>query len=280
MLTTITAHNVRRDTVEDVVAFTRLAYANSDPLPGLPTPDGAVEGVPQLLRFLDDGGSVRVARTDHGVAGVLRTSVLPDGALWVSRVAVAPATRGRGIGARLMAAVEDLAAAEGFRTVRLDAVIERCLVPYYTRLGYRIASYHPPDDGKPLTEAGMERDLIRPREPMPHQGPDPGASQVLAWYVTPTGTTAVITAVTDPAGHRGHLAGVDAWLGEPGALPDLLRAAPGARPTRDPCVVEFAADRADIPLHVHPRMSHGDLWAIVRFRPGHERIMPTPDIQE
>ncbi|HEX5115068.1 MAG TPA: GNAT family N-acetyltransferase [Pseudonocardiaceae bacterium] len=267
-------NNVQPDTAERLVAFTRQAYANSDPVPGLPAPDGSTEGVRQLLRFLDDGGSVQVARTDNRVVGLVRTSVLPDGALWVSRVAVAPWARGRGVGAELLVRVEGIAAVEGFRVVRLDAVIERCLVPYYARLGYRVVAYHPPDDGRPLTEAGMERDLALPRQPMPYRGPDPGASRIVAWYATAAGTTAVVAEPTDRSVRHGcPLGGLDAWLGDPEDLPDLLCTAPGARPTGDPCVVDFPFDRNDIPLHVCPRMSHDGLWALVRFRPGDERTM-------
>jgi GNAT superfamily N-acetyltransferase len=280
-LITITADNVRPDTAERVIAFTRQAYTNSDPLPGLPTPDGAVEGVDHLMRFLAGGGSVRVARSADGVVGLSRTSTLPDGALWVSRVAVAPAARGSGVGAALMARIEDLAADEGHRVVRLDAVIERCLAPYYSSLGYRVTAYHVPDDGKPLTEAAMERDLTRPRTPVPRYGVDPGARRVVAWYAGPTGMTAVVGADTDPAAYEGPgFAGLDAWFGSPADLTDLLRGAPGARHVGK--VVRFAAPRADVPLHVRPRTVHPDLWALMRFRPGHEagreRSRPTaPD---
>lgn len=273
--------NVRLDTARRLTAFTRQAYANSDPVPGLPAPNGATEGVRQLLRFLEEGGSVRVARAGNRVIGLLRTSVLPDGALWVSRVAVAPWARGRGVGAELLVSVEEIAAVEGFRVVRLDAVIERCLVPYYARLGYRVVAYHPPDDGRPLTEAGMERDLALPRQPMPYRGPDPGANQIVAWYATAAGTTAVVAEATDRSlRHDRRLGGLDAWLGDPEALPGLLCAAPGARPSGDPCVVDFPFDRNDIPLHVCPRMANDELWALVRFRPGDERTVSDLHTQE
>ncbi len=272
-LTTVTANTVGADTAAELMMFTRAAYAGSDPVPGLPRPDGSVEGTEELMRFLARGGSVRVARVDDEVVALARTTVLPDGAMWVSRVAVAPGARGRGAGARLMAQVEELALAEGHRVVRLDAVIERCLLPYYASLGYRVTAFHLPDDDKPLTEAGMARDLTRPRLPMPHGGPDPGATRVVAWYASAAMTTAVVRASgTDPAVHHGAgLAGLDAWLGDPDELLDLLDTTPGARPTRDPCVVAFPTDRTDVPLHVRPRTVHGDLWALLRYRPGRER---------
>lgn len=280
-LTTITVDNVRSDTAGRLTAFTRKAYANSDPVPGLPAPDGATEGVRQLLRFLEEGGSVRVARTDDRVVGLLRTAALPDGALWVSRVAVAPWARGRGVGAELLTRVEEIAAVEGFPVVRLDAVIERCLVPYYARLGYRVVAYHPPDDGKPLTEAEMERDLALPRQPMPYRGPDPGASRIVAWYATAAGTTAVVAEPTDRSvRHDCRLGGLDAWLGDPDALSDLLCTVPGAHRAGDPCVVDFPFDRNDIPLHVCPRMTDDGLWALVRFRPGDERTVSDLHPQE
>ena len=276
-LATVTVDNVCEDTAERVAAFTRQAYADSDPLPGLPTPDGAVEGADHVMRFLAAGGEIRVARIDGNVVGVLRTTLLPDGAWWVARVAIAPAARGRGVGGWLMAEVEAVARAAGAGIVRLDAVIERCLVPYYAHLGYRIVAYHLPDDGKLLTEAAMERDLTRPREPMPHHGPDPGTGGVLAWFTAPGG---MVAKIGRPIRLAGNLAGLDVWRGDPAELPELVRAARGARPTGDPSVVEFAAGRADVPLHVMPRALHSDLWAVARFRPGHETRQQTPGIQE
>lgn len=274
-LTTVSANTVGRDDARRLMMFTRAAYAGSDPLPGLPTPDGAVEGAGELMRFLGSGGSLRMLGTGDDIVALARTTVLPDGAMWVSRVAVAPQSRGRSIGARLMARLEESARAEGHRVVRLDAVIERCLLPYYAALGYRVTAYHLPDDGKPLTEAGMERDLTQPRTPLPPAGPDPGATRVLAWYASAATTTAVVRAgSTDPAAHEGPgFVGLDAWLGDPDQLLDLLHTRPGARPTHDPCVVTFPARRADVPLHVRPRTVHGDLWALLRHRPpaGNER---------
>ncbi|TCO60853.1 GNAT family N-acetyltransferase [Actinocrispum wychmicini] len=264
-LTTITIDNVNAETAERVAAVTRRSYVDSDPLPGLPTPDGAVEDAGHVMRFLADGGSIRALRIDEAIVAVLRTKLLSDGAWWVARVAVDPAARARGVGRWLMAEVEATARAEGARTVRLDAVIERCLLPYYANLGYRAVAYHLPDDGKLLTEAAMERDLTQPPEPMPVYGPDPGATGRITWYVTPNG----LIATTEPVG-RGRLAGVDVWRGDPAELPELLRTTPGARPTDDPRVVVFRASRANVPLHRMPRALHSDLWAVARFRPGHE----------
>jgi GNAT superfamily N-acetyltransferase len=266
-LITVTIDNVGADTAERLAVFTRRAYAGSDPLPGLPVPDGAVEGADHVIRFLEGGGTIRVAQMNGTVVGVLRTTVLPDGAWWVARVAIAPSLRGRGFGARLMAEVEAVARAQGARAVRLDAVIERCLVPYYARIGYRISAYHVPDDGKVLTEAAMERDLTRPPEPMPHLGTPPGSGGGLSWFTTPTG---MVAAIHPHRGIKARLAGMDAWQGDLAHLAELVRQVPGARPTSDPSVVEFLGGRADVPLHLTPRAVHGDLWALARYRPGHE----------
>lgn len=266
-LTTITIDDVDADTAERVAVFTRRAYAGSDPLPGLPIPDGAVEGADHVIQFLAGGGTIRVAQVNGTVAGVLRTTVLPDGAWWVARVAIAPSLRGRGFGAWLMAEVETVARAGGAHAVRLDAVIERCLAPYYARLGYRTTAYHVPDDDKPLTEAAMERDLTVPPEPVTHLETPPGPGGMLAWFTTAAG---MVAATRPHPGITGRLAGIDAWQGDPAHLPELVRQAPGARPTRDPAVVGFPGGRADVPLHLTPRAVHRDLWAVARYRPGHE----------
>ena len=291
----------------ELAALTRDAYAGSDPLPGLPVPDGARETAESMLGFLARGGVLWVARDGRGVAvAVLRTTVLSTaapvpsggggapngtfvsqevtkvplvasaegaggsgGAWFVSRVAVAPGLRGAGVGARLLVAVEARAAAAGVRAVCLDAVIERCVPPYYARLGYRVTEHHLPDDDKPLTEVLMARDPAMPRRPAE---PYPRTGAVVCWFVTDRGLVAgtdrgqggLVAAVrrcadrlADPTA---RVAGVDSWRGPVAAL-DRVLGGP---------VVRYAGGRADVPAHLMPRTHHRDLWAALRFAPGRE----------
>jgi len=281
---------------ERAAALTRAAYTGSDPLPGLPAPDGAHETAAAVRGFLDAGGSLLTARTRHGgLAGAARAARADDGAWVVSRVAVAPGWRGRGVSRLLLAAIEEAAAERaaiegtlgGGAMVRLDAVVERCLPPLYARLGYRPVRHWAADD-KPLTELTLERDAATPRRAvalhrfwddadgagMTSTGTNTGTvTGAVCWFTGPDGLSAVArtaatgladavrdcrAALPDPV--RARLAGVDVWRGEPGGLAGLQAAA----------AVRYRASRHDVPHHVMPRTRHPDLWAALRFPPGAE----------
>jgi len=65
-------------------------------------------------------GTFLVARRGETVVGCAGLRLLPDGVGKVKRVFVAPLARGHGLGRRLMLELENLARAEGLRTLRLD----------------------------------------------------------------------------------------------------------------------------------------------------------------
>ena len=276
---------------DQVALFTRYAYRDSDPLPGLPVPDGAVYDRDQVLRLLERGGSVHSAVVGGTIAASLRTVPAADGSWWISRLAVRPDLRASGLGGWLLTGVEAAAHRAGVPALRLDAVIERCLLPYYARLGYRVLAYHEPEDGKLLTEARMERDPVAPRtamRPYPAQATDPAVRAVIGWFVTAGGLAAVVARtgptrlddavlrcaaeLADPAA---LLAGLDAWRGQSDGLDDLLLDEPLAPARSGGPVWRFDGRRADLPRHRMPRATHPDLWAVARFVPGSE---PRPEM--
>jgi ribosomal protein S18 acetylase RimI-like enzyme len=116
-----------------VRALTRAAYAKWVPLIGRePKPMQA-----------DYERAVREHRIDlallgGALAGLIETIAEPDHLL-IENVAVAPAFQGRGLGRRLMAHAEQLAAEQGQAELRLytNARFE-ANVALYRRLGYRI----------------------------------------------------------------------------------------------------------------------------------------------
>jgi ribosomal protein S18 acetylase RimI-like enzyme len=127
---------LRRAAVADaaaVRALTRAAYAKWVPLIGRePKPMQA-----------DYERAVREHRIDlallgGALAGLIETIAGPDHLL-IENVAVAPAFQGRGLGRRLMAHAEQLAAEQGPAELRLytNARFE-ANVALYRRLGYRI----------------------------------------------------------------------------------------------------------------------------------------------
>ena len=116
-----------------VRALTRQAYAKWVPLIGRePKPMQA-----------DYDRAVREHRIDlallgGALAGLIETIDQPDHLL-IENVAVAPAFQGRGVGRRLMAHAEQLAAEQGHAELRLytNARFEEN-VALYRRLGYRV----------------------------------------------------------------------------------------------------------------------------------------------
>ncbi|ARZ72268.1 GNAT family N-acetyltransferase [Streptomyces sp. HU2014] len=254
-----------------IAALTRAAYRGSDPLPGLPVPDGAAETADRVRADVARGATVWLAHDHAGEpAGTLRVHARPDGAWEIGRVSVGPAARGGGVARALLRAVESAAAAHGVPVLRLDAVVERCLPPLYARLGFTPV-HHWPSDDKPLTEVTMERrpgTPVDPRTP-PWAAPDPDALCV-RWLTTPAALVAVVG--DDTAAVPGaRLAGLDVWHGatSPQRAGLTERLAALGRRVGD-TVIAFPSARAATRAHLMPRTVEPRLHAWCRFRPGAE----------
>lgn len=242
----------------DLAVLTRAAYTGSDPLPGLPEPDGARETTSAVLTDLDAGARVWAAFDGGVLVGALR--------VWeweIRRVAVHPAAKGTGVARSLLDAVERDALAAGVPEVRLNAVVERCLPSLYAHLGYEAASHWPSPD-KPLTELTLRRRPGRRRvaRPLPWERTRliPHRS-VRVWMLTGNNliglflpdihpAAAVRAAATRVAGAR--LAGVDLCAEKSVGLQ------------------RFPADRAAVAAHVLPRAAETESYALWRFPPGRE----------
>jgi predicted GNAT family N-acyltransferase len=106
------------------------------------------QGVPsELERDPDDDVALHLAACLGGeVIGTLR--MVGDGnSVRIGRVAVRAAARRRGIGGRLMAQAEAMAAARGYGAMTLHAQL--AVVDFYLRHGYR-------RDGEVFQEAGID----------------------------------------------------------------------------------------------------------------------------
>jgi GNAT superfamily N-acetyltransferase len=87
------------------------------------------------------GGLFLVARAGPAVIGCVALRLLPGGLGEIMRVFVEPGARNRGVGARLMQAVEDAARGHGLTRVRLDTRTELTEARrLYARHGYRPAA--------------------------------------------------------------------------------------------------------------------------------------------
>ncbi|MFL6138265.1 MAG: GNAT family N-acetyltransferase [Frankiaceae bacterium] len=281
-----TAGGIAPERIISVAALTRAAYSGSDPFACLPAPDGAEDDAASVSQFLAEGGTVWMAVDASGEPmAALRCERIEDGAWFVSRIAVVPGSRGRGLGRRLVAAVERALAADGVRSVQLDAVVERCLPAYYAQLGYRAATHHLATDDKLLTEIRMERDPATARHampPFPLRTTDDAVNGAVCWFlaagrlsaVARIGRQSVASAVAgslrSAPDDTARLAGVDLWRGEADELGDVLRDMPGAAPDPHGTAVSFDGGRHDIVAHVMPRTYHQDLWAAIRPLPQSE----------
>lgn len=110
------------------------------------------QNVPAELEVdaIDPSCDHAVALVDGVVVGTGR--LLPDGT--VGRMAVAEANRGQGIGAAVLAALEEQAAARGHDTVELHAQLHAA--GFYDRAGYQRVS-------DVYLEAGIEHVTMRKR---------------------------------------------------------------------------------------------------------------------
>ncbi|WP_316520114.1 GNAT family N-acetyltransferase [Kitasatospora brasiliensis] len=267
---------------EEVAALTRAAYRMSDPLPGLPVPDGAGDTAGSVLADLARGTVVWLARDALGEpVGALRLRESADGAWEISRIAVAPAARGGGVARALVSAVEHAALRSGPTVLRLDAVVERCLPTLYDRLGFRTVRHWPAED-KPLTEVTMERHPGTPVEPqlLPWAPPESGNTALaVLWLVTSDALLAVVgdthdcwaTAAAVPGA---RLAGVDLHRGPGSHDRDALLArlaAHGLRP--GVTAVASPAERGAVRAHLMPRTVDPGLYAHVRLAPAAELPM-------
>ncbi|MEU7086957.1 GNAT family N-acetyltransferase [Streptomyces achromogenes] len=270
-----------------IAELTRLAYTGSDPLPGLPVPDGARESEDAVRRQLARGTRIWVAETTGGrPAAALRVSADGAGGWEVHRVCVDPGHHGRGLARRLVEAVEAAALAEGVPRLWLNAVVERCLPGVYTRMGFRAVRHWSADD-KPLSETTLERVPGTPYDPsaLPLADRAPAPSDLLVgWLAGPAGVLAVLGTGIRPeeALHRarhgapasfgpGVAVGVDLWQDAPADGHRLLadRLAGLARPVA-PAAYHFAAPRERVGVHVQPRTLHPHLRAVLRLAPGRE----------
>ena len=127
---------LRRAVAEDATAIrelTRAAYAKWVPLIGREPRPMTVDYEAAVRRHRFD-----LLHVDGALAALIETVAEADNLLIVN-VAVSPAVQGRGLGRRLLAHAEGLAAAAGFGEVRLytNKLFEEN-VQLYLRVGYGI----------------------------------------------------------------------------------------------------------------------------------------------
>ncbi len=251
-----------------VAEVTRAAFAVADPVPGLPTADGARESAAVVHADLAAGALLWVARDDVGeVRGSVRAVRRQGSGCWeVRRLAVDPRWRGSGLARVLMRRLESDAHAAGVPLVRLDAVVERGNPSYYAALGYRTVRHFPSPD-KDLSEVAMARDPAVPPVPAPYPWPDRApVTHSVSWFTVAGRTVAVAGRGGSAVGARtrGHarmvadrfgaepvLIGTDGWFGGIGEPVPPLR--------------EYQAPPDQVPAFTMPRTTDHRLLALHRL---------------
>jgi GNAT superfamily N-acetyltransferase len=147
--------SLRRGRAADAAAIrslTRAAYAKWIPVVGRePKPMSADYDAAMLVHRFD------LLHVDGELAALIETVDEGD-RLLIENVAVAPGFQGRGLGRRLLAHAETVAADLGYRRIRLytnQRFTEN--LQLYARLGYRVDSEDPIDGG--LVRVNMSKAL-------------------------------------------------------------------------------------------------------------------------
>jgi len=262
-----------------IAAVTRAAFQGAEPVPDLPTADGASETGDSVAADLEAGAWLAVARNRSGeIVGSVRAfaeqtgglaasanlrAEVPTSAWVVRRLAVLPAMRGTGLAQALMCHLEEAAASAGAAIVRLDAVVERGNPPFYASLGYETTAHFANPD-KPLSEVAMRRALGVPRLRFgyPWEGEAaPGKYAVLVtWHTNGIHTIArchsdvdsAIAVAAQPVDGFAF-AGAD---GCPDQIADQIAVHDGV----------FDGPPASIAAYRMPRTVHGNLLALWRLR--------------
>jgi predicted N-acetyltransferase YhbS len=253
--------------MSQIVTVMRAAFRGTEPVPGLPTADGARETASSLAEDLATGAWLAVARDGTGrIVGSVRAFAEPSGAWVVRRLAVLPSLRGSGLAQALMRHLEEAAAADGALVVRLDAVVERGNPPFYASLGY-VTTAHFPGPGKPLSEVAMHRDLsAAPRKlryPWEGEAAPRHYALLITWHTDGVRTVARSHRDVDDAVRvaRRPVAG-QTFVGADGcrdaAIADIVSKAAGDG--------LFAGAPPSVAAYRMPRTVHPDLLALWRLR--------------
>jgi len=239
--------------------LTRTAYTGSDPLPGLPAPDGQFETADAVT------GPVYTATLDGRRVAALRVRLAGD--RWrVARVSVLPDYRGRGLVRRLLDVLAADARRQRIDWLELDAVVERCLPPRYARLGFRTQSNWPSPD-KPLSELTMRRATAEPADPVPLGWPEARLSRhatVIGWLLS--GRTLLRVCRPASGDPLADLLAAARAVGRPGLLLAGVDLSP--QPAGE---LRIFPDAGRIhPEHLMPRSRQADTLALWRPVPGWE----------
>ncbi|HEX4306706.1 MAG TPA: GNAT family N-acetyltransferase [Solirubrobacterales bacterium] len=132
---------------------------------GMPVDDEALAAEAPPADLEPPGGEMLLVALDGEPVAIGGVRDLGTPVAEVKSMYVAPVARGRGLGARLLGRLEEIAGARGCRAVRLDTAAHlTAAIALYRACGYHeIPSYN----SGPIADLWFERDLTRGRRPAP-----------------------------------------------------------------------------------------------------------------
>jgi ribosomal protein S18 acetylase RimI-like enzyme len=133
----------------EILTVQRAAYLSEAQHYGEPFLPPLTETLAEVAAVLDGPDIVLVARSGHRLVGSVRAHLVGDTA-HIGRLSVAPDQQGRGVGARLLTAIEEACAGRAARFTLFTGADSARNLTLYERHGYRIVAHRPDPNGTPL----------------------------------------------------------------------------------------------------------------------------------
>ncbi|PWR13695.1 GNAT family N-acetyltransferase [Micromonospora sicca] len=143
----------------EILTVQRAAYLVEAQRYGDPFLPPLTETLDEVRAVLAGAATVLVARAGHRLVGSVRAE-FDRGTAHVGRLSVAPDQHGRGVGGRLLAAIETACAGRADRCALFTGADSAENLRLYDRHGYRIVAHRPDPHGIRL--AVLEKALVSP----------------------------------------------------------------------------------------------------------------------
>lgn len=133
----------------EILTVQRAAYLSEAQHYREPFLPPLTETLDEVAAVLAGPAIVLVARSGHRLVGSVRAHLVGDTA-HVGRLSVAPDQQGRGVGARLLVAIEEACADRAARFTLFTGADSARNLKLYERHGYRVVAHRPDPNGTPL----------------------------------------------------------------------------------------------------------------------------------
>jgi len=133
----ITIRDYKKSELLEIISLTAESYSTPYKLKGVV--NNFHENLETVKRDIERGLKILVAEEKGKLIGAVRFAVI-DSKLKLGRLAVLPNYRCKGIGGKLITSVLKVAQEENIKTVALDVMEEKGLVPFYEKFGFKMKS--------------------------------------------------------------------------------------------------------------------------------------------